>query len=878
MEGQMDVAHLRRLGLSVASQTSVLQKTTLMGSQWALQQNGSTKASFCTAASGGASSSAAPKKNAPKCLLGCCGFSNLVFERNGHPGWIQPADGVDVGLKTFNSLTGEKEQFFPLEGKKVRWYTCGPTVYDVAHMGHARAYLTFDILRRIMSNYFGYDVFYQINITDVDDKIILRSRQNKLFADFEKEITSQGFAAAKKVVDVAVAKAGTKLKGKYPQELDAGASEKDKQEREKLLQEHELKMKQHGELEATVAAATTVEALLRAARDPLMAKLDEEKAHTITDHSIFNAHARNYENEYFEDMDALGVMKPDVVTRVTDYMDGRIQKFIEKMEERGFAYEAGGSVYFSITDFENAGYSYRKLVPSNSTSAAEMAEGEGALAAKDAEKEKRNPNDFALWKKSKPGEPEWDSKWGPGRPGWHIECSVMATDVQGETLDIHAGGEDLKFPHHDNEMAQTEAYLGRSQWVNYFWHAGHLHIEGLKMSKSLKNFITIRQALQMHSARQLRLMFLMQPWDKGMNYSDQAIEMARAEERKLKHFFGSLKFHVRHEYSSESNTKQDEAIIKGVGEYKEAVGTALRDNFNTPRVVEVTSRLVSECYASYEALPAAALKPVQDVADNVLEVMEMLGVSGLRQEPANEAEWTPALDAFAELRRQVRRVLREKGGAPEIEAVLKASTASSKDCLAAAKKAGLSELVAAFEAFTADLTKMAAAKKPASDYLTRCDEVRDKDFVALGVRLEDRGQDLFLWMFDDKTALAQELQERAEKAKAAVRAKLVNKLSVKRQELKLAQKAAIKPQDVFRAGGNEGVYADFDAEGIPSKMAGGEDISAKKKKDLAKELAKQQKDHEKLQKQAGEAGIDALLAKLQTEVSDLEAQVGPEDS
>merc|ERR1719321_782990 len=139
----------------------------------------------------------------------------------------------------------------------------------------------------------------------------------------------------------------------------------------------------------------------------------------------------------------------------------------------------------------------------------------------------------------------WDSPWGKGRPGWHIECSVMASDIFGESLDIHAGGEDLKFPHHDNEMAQSEAMMGCSQWVNYFWHAGHLHIEGLKMSKSLKNFITIRQALEYHSARQLRLMFLMQPWDKGMNYSDQAIDKAKMEEKKFKHFLGSLQYHSR---------------------------------------------------------------------------------------------------------------------------------------------------------------------------------------------------------------------------------------------------------------------------------------------------------------------------------------------
>ena len=143
--------------------------------------------------------------------------------------------------------------------------------------------------------------------------------------------------------------------------------------------------------------------------------------------------------------------------------------------------------------------------------------------------EKRNATDFAVWKKSKGGEPSWPSPWGGGRPGWHIECSVMATDLMGDNMDVHAGGYDLKFPHHDNEIAQSEAYHGCKQWVNYFFHFGHLHIKGLKMSKSLKNFITIRQALAGHTARQIRLMFLLAPWDKPMNYSDQTIDEAKVD-------------------------------------------------------------------------------------------------------------------------------------------------------------------------------------------------------------------------------------------------------------------------------------------------------------------------------------------------------------
>jgi len=210
-----------------------------------------------------------------------------------------------------------------------------------------------------------------------------------------------------------------------------------------------------------------------------------------------------------------------------------VQEYIEKLEAIGCAYCSSGSVYFDIDGFTKKGFAYRKLVPAACCSAADMEEGEGSLAATDGEK--RNPNDFALWKKSKPGEPAWESKWGMGRPGWHIECSVMACHVMKEYLDIHAGGEDLKFPHHDNEIAQSEAYLDRQQWCNYFWHAGHLHIQGLKMSKSLKNFITIRQAMEMHTARQMRILFLMQQWDKGMNYSDAAMGSAKAEERKLTH-------------------------------------------------------------------------------------------------------------------------------------------------------------------------------------------------------------------------------------------------------------------------------------------------------------------------------------------------------
>jgi len=497
-----------------------------------------------------------------------------------------------------------------------------------------------------------------------------------------------------------------------------------------------------------------------------------------------------------------------------------------------------------------------------------MEAGEGALAAEGADK--RNPNDFALWKASKPGEPAWESKWGPGRPGWHIECSVMATDINGEYLDIHAGGEDLKFPHHDNEMAQSEAFLQRSQWVNYFWHAGHLHIEGLKMSKSLKNFITIRQALEMHSARQLRLMFLMQAWDKGMNYSDQAIDMAKAEERKMKHFLGSLDFWSRRPHGQKPG-EREKNLVASISACKDTIHSAILDNFGTPKVVEVLSKLVSECKAVMDTVPEASLEPVKKAADLVRNTFTMLGVEGLTAEPAQGSKetWTGVLDAFADFRHEIKELARQKADPKKVlEAIEKHSTA-----LAKAKEAKLPEVVAAIEAFQKDLKELANKKAAPGELFARCDTVRGTDFVKLGVRLEDRGNEGYLWMFDDRRAMENEQKENEEKAKEAVQLKIKNKLDQKLKELKAAEKAAINPAELFRTGGYAGLYSDFDAEGMPTKQANGEEVSAKKKKDLAKELAKQKKDFEKFQKQVGTDGVDAAVDKLRKEVADMEKQV-----
>jgi cysteinyl-tRNA synthetase len=224
------------------------------------------------------------------------------------------------------------------------------------------------------------------------------------------------------------------------------------------------------------------------------------------------------------------------------------------------------------------------------------------------------------------------------------------------------------------------------------------------------------------------------------------------------------------------------------------------------------------------------------------------------------------LDAFAALRQEVRQLAKDKASSEKmLEAVDRATPA-----IAAARKAGLEDCAASFETFATDLR--AAAGAGGGAVLQRCDQVRDEDFARLGVRLEDRITD-FLWMFEDSEVLAREATEKAEKAAAASRAKVANKLTQKKQEVKSAEKASVKPEELFKSGANSGLYAEFDDNGVPTKLAGGEELSAKKRKDLQKELEKQKKDYDKFMKTVGPDGAAAFLEKLQKEVSELEAQL-----
>lgn len=440
-------------------------------------------------------------------------------------------------LKLYNSLKpGAPVPFEPIEPGKVSWYACGPTVYDKSHLGHARNYVSTDIIRRILMHYFGYKVKFVMNITDIDDKIIIKARRQRLL-ELEKKKQYSSADARELVLAAfrAYAKNNLPLLVKEGEELDEVEYLTRKERYAKISAggtlsgegkpgDDEAKIKMHLNNMDVAAEGIRVGKAMSSAEEILLPYLDSLYKETVdtADQSMFTDLTQSMETLFHADMDALNVLRPDTITRVTEYVP-QIVDFVEGIVKKGFAYEVDGSVYFDIGAFEKGGNTYARLRPEVRNDESLQAEGEGSLSKNLGAK--RGAGDFALWKKSKAGEPSWPSPWGDGRPGWHIECSVMASDVLGSKMDIHSGGIDLAFPHHDNELAQSEAYFcehgkGEHTWVNYFLHMGHLSISGSKMSKSLKNFETIENALATtYTSRSMRIVFLMGKWNDGVEIS-----------------------------------------------------------------------------------------------------------------------------------------------------------------------------------------------------------------------------------------------------------------------------------------------------------------------------------------------------------------------
>ena len=375
-----------------------------------------------------------------------------------------------------NTLTKEhgKVPFVPLQGNVIRWYSCGPTVYDAAHMGHARNYVTFDIIRRILSDYFKYDITYVMNITDIDDKIILRARQAHLVEQFIKENSKLDDALKIKTAIRSEDICSRQIEGRGGGCCGAGSGHRCFQGRggkAKVGKGDSFEGSQGTSIRRSASDyspnSKTSSPTISTAPSDTLSMIKQSFVPLLL---IGNA-------TFWRTCSPSMSFHPDHMTRVSEYIP-EIIAYVQRIISNGFGYVADGSVYFDVASFSKR-HHYARLCPSSAGNSKFFEEGEGALGMKLTGK--RDPRDFALWKQSKPGEPRWPSPWGDGRPGWHIECSAMASAVMPGRLDIHSGGIDLAFPHHDNEMAQAEAFLSDTEpWVNYFLHAGHVHIDGLE--------------------------------------------------------------------------------------------------------------------------------------------------------------------------------------------------------------------------------------------------------------------------------------------------------------------------------------------------------------------------------------------------------------
>lgn len=744
--------------------------------------------------------------------------SNKVVN-GGHPAWERPMGPPNPPrLVVRNSLTDTKEIFVPAEGNIVRMYVCGPTVYSVSHMGHARTFLCFDILRRILEKYFRFNVLFQMNITDIDDKIILAARKNALVTIFKEK--RHPWEQVKALIDGLVAQEQEKLQRNL---RDSEANKPSPDSREFMdfdtqLKQLQLKIDQVDNVFNAIGVIPygDSETLINTAKDILANHLDKIDGASIQDKAIFEAHSRYYEAEFLEDCKALNIREPDVLTRVTEYVD-EIVTFIQRIQNNGFAYESNGSVYFDTERFKTSqNHAYPKLVPHAGSGAtdAEMAEGEGALSGTFTDA-KRHRNDFALWKKSKAGEPRWDSPWGQGRPGWHIECSVMATAIHGQNLDVHGGGVDLKFPHHDNEIAQTEAHFDIGQWTNYFLHAGHLHIKGLKMAKSLKNFITIREALSKFSPKQIRIMFLLQQWDKPVNFSDQTLNEAKDKENRINSFFARVAAAGRN-FPVHSNPQKwdthDNRFAESILGAQERVHAALCDNFDTPTAMEALESCIASTnqYFIEQALPKYPL--LLRASDFVRDILSIFGVMD-----GNVSSDNTGNEALVEELVGVRDKIRELAGVSRDPSLLKLS-----------------------------------------------DELRDDVFVKLGIKVVDGPKKAESWTIVSPDDLRKEQEQKASEKRNKELTKLENKRMVISKELskfeRLAGQSADERTVLFAQ------YSQFDEEGLPV----GGDISASKRKNLKKELEKFRKDVLEFEKKGGINYFQELRRELGVIESDIE--------
>lgn len=733
------------------------------------------------------------------------------MEKIKQPQWARPQlHKARTPLKLYNSLTRQKDQFVSIQPKRVLWYSCGPTVYDSAHMGHARNYVSIDINRRLIQDYFGYEVVFVQNVTDIDDKIIVRARQKYLYNVFSDKVRKGQITNAYEIGRDALEQFSTSAFGDYSSHvplktLDEFLAWRSTMEPNLSAKDPKFRMHADAIQSALKGLSSPMDEFLHSCEGVLAKYLDKEEGHSVVNHEVFRELASFYENDFNNDMQRLNVRSPTVTTRVSEYIF-EIIEYVKKIVDRGYGYSTtDGSVYFDTAAFEAApNHDYAKLQPWNKGVQELIDEGEGTLSLKGTGK--KSKSDFALWKASKSGEPSWSSPWGSGRPGWHIECSVMASHVLGDRIDIHSGGIDLAFPHHDNELAQAEAFYESAQWINYFLHTGHLHIEGQKMSKSLKNFITIKEALKLFSERQLRLAFALQQWNTPLDFK-MSLSHVKSVETILSNYFNTIAALNRDRTASSSKhvTDVELQLLADLYETQLNVDAAFADNLSVPVAIQHITGLVQKANL-YLAKCAASprIEIPTEIARWITHIMNILGF----------------------------RTSSDFGWASDGEGNLSSNEANLE----------FVQLLSQFR----DEVRFSAREKKDQHLLSLCDKLREELF-AKGCALDDRKDQPALIKFmtaDEVTAALEERKKAAEQENKQAEEKARHKAAAHQLEAQkkeeLRQKAQIRPQDMFKYGD----YTEFDANGIPTHDANHAPLS----KNLLKKLQKQWKLQDNLYK------------------------------
>lgn len=342
-----------------------------------------------------------------------------------------------------------------------------------------------------------------------------------------------------------------------------------------------------------------------------------------------------YIKEYYQDADALNIERATVNPRATEFI-GEIIKFVKGLVDKGYAYEVDGDVYFSTKKFEG----YGKLSGQN-------IEDLQSGARISVDERKKDPMDFAIWKAQKPGEPAWNSPWGMGRPGWHIECSCMAKKLLGETIDIHAGGSDLKFPHHENEIAQSEALTGEP-FARYWLHSAFVNVNNEKMSKSLNNFFTAREILERYDADVIRFLMLSAHYRQQLNFSEDLLESAKASVERIYNAIGNLE-NLIDEVSREEMNEEEKAYLELLNKYKEKYIEKMDDDFNTADAITAIFDLIKDTNTNI------TIDSSKELAQKALELIRELGAPLGMFQKSTKGNLEEEIEALIAKRQQARK-------------------------------------------------------------------------------------------------------------------------------------------------------------------------------------------------------------------------------